>query len=67
MNKLKKSIRAAGADEKMSTAIASRIKPREGMSTKDVRSQVITELKHKDSKIAESYETFEKKHTAKGR
>ncbi len=67
MDKLKRSIRAAGADEKTSSAIASRIKPSEGWSTTDVRSKVINELKQQDSKIAESYEKYEKKHTAKGR
>lgn len=56
LNKLEKSIRAAGVDQPTSHEIASRIKPKEGWSTQEVRSQVVNELKRKDPEAAERYE-----------
>lgn len=54
--KLENSIRWAGASEEISREISSKSFPRDGMSTSELRSQVLTELTTKDATVAQRYE-----------
>ena len=54
--KLESSLQRAGVAEQVAREIASRISVREGMSTSEIRSQVLSELRAKDPATAERYE-----------
>ena len=58
--KLEKSIKNAGANEKTALSIADGIKHREGLTTSDIRKNVITELKRHDPESGKRYEGFKK-------
>jgi formylmethanofuran dehydrogenase subunit D len=54
--KLERSIRYAGADEKMARAIAAKVKEREGMTTDDIRRTVADELSIRNTEVTARYE-----------
>jgi len=54
--KLESSLQRAGAAEQVARELASRISAREGMSTEELRSQVLSQLRAKDPAAAERYE-----------
>jgi hypothetical protein len=58
--KIEKSMRSAGADEKTAHTIADGVTHREGLTTSDVRKQVIEKLTHHDAKLGKAYEDFKK-------
>lgn len=55
-SKLEKSLQNAGASATEASEVASQIKPREGMSTEEIKSQAHSQLKAKNSKAAENYQ-----------
>lgn len=55
--KLESSLRRAGATESTARELASKLSVREGLSTSELRSQVLSELKAVDAKAAENYES----------
>ena len=57
-NKLEQSLKKAGAKEETIRRVAEAIKPREGMTTAEMRTNVINELKRRDPEAAKRYETF---------
>lgn len=54
--KLESSLRRAGASKSTARELASKLSIREGMSTTELRSQVLSELKALDAEAAERYE-----------
>jgi len=54
--KLEGSLRKAGATEETVRHVAERIRPREGMTTSELRGQVATELKSRNPEVAKRYE-----------
>lgn len=54
--KVENSIRWAGATDAVAREIASKLVPRDGMSTSELRSQVLAELKAEDPAAAQRYE-----------
>ena len=63
--KIEKSMRSAGADEKMARSISEGVKHRDGMKTSDVRKHVIEKLTHHDAKLGKVYEAYKKPAPAK--
>ena len=58
--KLEQSIRNAGASEKTARSIAEAIKHRDGLTTSDLRTRVIAELKRQAPESGKRYEAFRK-------
>jgi len=56
-SKLERSIKRAGADEPTSRTISERIKPSEGLTTREIRRQVSTELKDQNPEAGKRYES----------
>lgn len=54
--KLENSIRWAGVSDAVAKELASKIVPKDGVSTSELRSQVLAELKAKDPAAAQRYE-----------
>ena len=59
--KLEASIRAAGANSEVAKKVVSSIDVREGMSTLELREEVIDKLRNLDPKAAQNYDTFKKR------
>lgn len=59
-NKLEKSLKKAGAKDETIRKVAEAIKTREGMTTAEMRTNVINELKRHDPEAAKRYENFRK-------
>lgn len=58
--KLEKSLKNAGAKEETTRKVAETVKPREGITTSEMRNHVIKELKRHDPETAKRYENFRK-------
>jgi len=58
--KLEKSLRNAGSKEETTRKVAETIKPREGLTTAEMRNHVVNELKRHDPDTAKRYENFKK-------
>jgi len=54
--KLESSLQRAGTAEQVARELATRLSVREGLSTSELRSQVLSELRAKDAAAAERYE-----------
>ena len=59
-NKLEKSLKKAGAKEETIRKVAEAIKPREGMTTAEMRNHVIKELERHYPDTAKRYQNFRK-------
>jgi hypothetical protein len=55
--KLESSLRQAGASEQVARELATKLSVRDGLSTSELRSQVLSELRAKDAAAAERYES----------
>lgn len=58
--KIEKSIRNAGADQKTARSITESVKHKEDMKTSDVRKRVVEQLTHHDAKLGKAYESYKK-------
>ena len=56
--KLEKSMRSAGASEKIAGSIAENIKPKEGLATAEIRKTVVAELKRNDPGLSKRFEDY---------
>ncbi len=54
-NKLERSIRYAGADEKIAREVAATVEEKEGMTTDDIRRTVTHELSNRNAEVASRY------------
>jgi len=63
--KIEKSIRRAGADEKMAREISEGVKHKDGLRTSDVRKHVTEKLTHQDEKLGKAYGAYKKPAPAK--
>ncbi len=59
-NKIEKSIRSAGGDEKTAREISGGVKHKEGLRTSDVRRMVSEKLTQHDVKLGKAYEFYKK-------
>lgn len=58
--KLRRSIKKAGAKEEMAKKVARKIEPNEGMPTSKIRRKVAKELENHDKKLAKAYKDYKK-------
>jgi len=56
-SKLERSITRAGVDEPTSRSLAERIRPRDGLTTSEIRRQVSSELKSRNTEASKRYES----------
>jgi len=59
-SKIHKSIRNAGADEKLARIVSDVVNHKEDMKTSDVRKRVIEQLTYHDTKLGKAYKEYRK-------